>query len=171
MHDAKSLKQQHHLTSPRLSKPETVHRCTCPTSSTCRCTTFATCDLRRQCAWVCLQTVSNHLLLRCRWARRRCSSRSGVRRRRRVSHHGSVLRRCGLAAFRSSLVLLEPAKHANSASRRSFLPVWDRLRRSSAGHRRLAPATSRSPPAGAGKSQPTPAKPRRAPRIPDLRFI
>ena len=45
MHDAKSLNQHHHLTSPRLSKPETVHRCTCPTSSTCRCTTFATCDL------------------------------------------------------------------------------------------------------------------------------
>ena len=63
------------------------------------------------------------------------------------------------------------AKHANSASRRSFLPVWDRLRRSSAGHRRLAPVTVRSPPAGASHRRPTPAKPRRAPRIPDLRFI
>ena len=58
------------------------------------------------------------------------------------------------------------AKYANSASRRSFLPVWNRLCRSSAGHRRLALVTARSPPAGAGHRQPALVTAGQRPRSP-----
>ena len=107
MHDAKSLKQHHHLTSPKLSKPETVHRCTCPTSSTCRCTTFATCDLappvrmglppNRFKPLASAVSMGSAPLL---------EPLGGSASASRLSSWQCFFR-CGLAAFRSSLVLLE----------------------------------------------------------------